>query len=141
MSTPSGRYACAAIGFSLLLPVIIAFIVLEALGVAEYALPIMMPIFLAMLVVFGVVGLGVLAISRWAQNAELQTRDGLVTPEDQQIADGLSSAYMRTKGGHFMIPTHCPHCGNAIDLQRVDWSSSRTLTCPACYHEIDVKTV
>jgi len=141
MSKPIGTCGCAAIGLGLLLPVVIAIVVLETLGVAEYALPIMLPIFFTMLVVLGLLGSTILYVSRISQKSQSLMTDGLITSADQQIADGSSSVYVRRQGGHFMIPMYCPHCGNGIDLQRVDWSSSRAFTCPTCYHEIDVKTV
>lgn len=139
MSQNIGRSLFVVMGLCLILPLVIVIIVLETFGVLEYVLPVIMPMFFSIILMSCVVGLAVIRISRLIQRSAYTSTDGLTSSLEQQNLVDSSEIPLRRRSGFFMIPLYCPHCGNPLDLQRVDWSSSRTLTCPSCYHEIDVK--
>jgi hypothetical protein len=120
---------------------VFSIVIVQSLGVAEYAMPLLLPIYLLLIVTVGFVGLMQVASLRMTQKAQYLTSDNLASSTQGQVRDDMTRVSAHGQRGFFMIPSHCPHCGNALDLERVGWSGSRTLTCPDCYQEIDVKVV
>lgn len=139
MSKTIGVGVFIAIALTVILPMVAVIIVMGSFGVAEYILPILIPSFLSMILIACFAGIAVFAGSRMVNRARYLTSDGTVTSPQGQIPDGLPEFSVPHQKRFFMIPVYCPHCGNALDLQRVGWSTSKTLTCPDCDHEIDVK--
>jgi len=131
---------CAIVGVSCILPIVFVAVYLESIGVLQYILPYMVPSLFMTILLFSVLCVVLAFVSRTARQRGYSV-DAELTGLPEERASGISFGLpTRTQSGFFIIPRYCPHCGNPLDLQQVDWSSSRSLTCPTCYNEVDIRT-
>ena len=114
--------------------------IFEGLGISEFITPILMPSIIGVVVIVSAAGLAMVLISRRVQGQEYSTSTNVTGSIGEQASDSSFGPPVRRPKGVFVIPMYCPHCGAPVDLQKPDWVGPRTLTCPGCYREIEVKT-
>jgi hypothetical protein len=131
---------CAIVGASCILPIVFVAMYLESMGVLQYVLPYMLPGLFMTILLFSALGVVLAVASRTARQRGYSTDPELTSLPQERTSEISFGLPTRTQSGFFIIPRYCPHCGNPLDLQQVDWSSSRSLTCPTCYNEVDVRT-
>lgn len=138
MSQRSGCYVGSIILLSFIAPMVFVILLLNWLDVGEHVFPIMIPVFLA--VGAFLIFTGVLAfVIRMSTRRRSELENSIARTYEAQLFADDKFRESGNVGAVFMIPTYCSYCHNAIDLQRVTWTSSMTLVCSNCGSQIRVR--
>ncbi|MGY5876381.1 MAG: hypothetical protein RTU30_11600 [Candidatus Thorarchaeota archaeon] len=113
-----------------ILPFGLVMFIFEMVGIMEYAGPFLWPIFtgtIIMIIVMMLVISGVVFLAKRAQFTSEQPSVSY-TPEVQYSRDA-----------YFAVPTRCPSCQEAIELDRVSWTGPQTMSCSNCFGTIHIR--
>ncbi|RDE15373.1 MAG: hypothetical protein C4K49_06430 [Candidatus Thorarchaeota archaeon] len=125
---------------TMVLPLGLVMLYLDNLGISEYVTPILMPSLISMVLVFSIVAV-VLAVTTRAAPQHEAVSEGVAPIAFDQPAQTESFREIKLRSRAFlMVPMYCPHCGSPVEMQRAEWVSSKRFVCPACFHDIDVRS-
>ncbi|MGY5853554.1 MAG: hypothetical protein RTU92_08325 [Candidatus Thorarchaeota archaeon] len=117
-----------------ILPIGIVLFVFEMVGIMEYVGAYLWPIFMGsifMILFTGFIIAAAVVLTRRQATSQIHASGQPVFSHPPEVSS--------SRDAYFVVPTRCPSCQEAIELDRVSWSDSQTMSCPNCLSSIHIR--